>query len=258
MNSDFVIAVFSATIVLLLLASFSIIFTLIHKKKQKENRTEKELLNTYFQEEILKTKLEIQEQTLRHISYELHDNFGQIASLIKINLNTLPLDDKYKLPDKIENIKDLVRQLITDLKSLSVSLNTDRITNVGLETSLENEVERLRRLGPFTISLVKDGDFSMLNSSTSIVIFRMVQEILNNVLKHSSASEVKISLVSNEGVLTLAVQDDGIGFNTDEKISGTGEGLTNLHNRAKFIKAHISIQSSLGKGTIIIIELPLI
>ena len=150
LNADIILAIFVATTVLLILSSFGIIFTIIYKKKQHAHQNERKLLQVRFQEELLKSQLEIKEGTLRYIAYELHDNLGQIASLIKINLNTLSLTDEEKAARKIEDTKDLVRQLIYDLKSLSMSLNSDRVIQVGI-------------IGEFTTSKFKKQFLPIIN-----------------------------------------------------------------------------------------------
>ena len=95
------------------------------------------------------------------------------------------------------------------------------------------------------------------SANTTLILFRMGQEILNNTLKHSCAKHVTISLHVSEKLFTLSISDDGVGFNLEEKILSGGSGLLNLQNRAKLIHAEFSIQSS-PNGTAIIIQLPLV
>lgn len=141
-----------ATLFLFVLVVSFIMFLLFYFKKFYQEQAEKKRLEFFYKQEIKNTQLEIQEQTLQHVSRELHDNLGQVASLIKINLNTLVLDDNQKAQQKIEHTKELTRQLIGDLKALSVSLGGDRITKVGLEKALETEVERLNKTEAFEAS----------------------------------------------------------------------------------------------------------
>lgn len=210
-----------------------------------------------FRQELLRAQIEIKEQTLKHIAYELHDNLGQIASLIKINLNTLQLGDINKAEQKIEDTKGLVRQLITDLKSLSVSLNSDRVFQIGILKSLENEVEQLNKTGQFETTLLQEGTIPALDGNTTIILYRMVQETINNIVKHSGAKRISIRLQSVGNLFTLVCSDDGVGFDTEEKVKSGGSGLMNLQNRAKLINAQLTIQSSPNNGTTISIELPL-
>jgi two-component system NarL family sensor kinase len=256
LNADIILAIFVATVVLLILSSFGIIFTVIYKKKQHVYQNEKKLLQIRFQEELLKTQLEIKEDTLKYIAYELHDNLGQIASLIKINLNTLTLKDEEKASRKIEDTKDLVRQLIYDLKSLSMSLNSDRVIQVGLVKSLETEVERLNKTGQVEATLAVEGAIPKLSNNVSIIFFRMTQEIINNIVKHSKASQVNILFSATQNLVTFKCHDNGMGFDVAEKIQNGGSGLLNLQNRARFINAQLNIQSSSEGGTTVSIQIP--
>lgn len=246
-------AVVIVTIFAFLLIGIIIATSILYHNRKKKHLSEK----TQFSQTLLQSQLEIKEQTLRHLAYELHDNLGQIASLIKINLNTLQLDDQEKSAQKIEDTKELTRQLITDLKSLSVSLNGDLIAKIGLLKGIENEVNRLNKTGEFVAELKVEGGSAPLNESTTIILYRMVQEVINNTVKHSGAKNIEFLTTTSENFFTLVIRDDGVGFNLEEKINSGGSGLLNLQSRAKLIHAQFSVQSSPGVGTKICIELPL-
>lgn len=255
-NTSVIVGIIAGTVILILLAGFIFTFLMVFQKKQQRFRDEKQKLQLNFTQILLQSQLEIKEQTLRHLAYELHDNLGQIASLIKINLNTLQLDDKEKSIQKIDDTKELIRQLITDLKSLSVSLNGDLIAKIGFIKGIENEVERLNKTGEFTTQLKVDGAVQ-LDENTTIILYRMVQEVINNIVKHSGARHIQFVISVSENLFTLVISDDGVGFNLEEKLISGGSGLLNLQSRAKLIQAQFSIQSSPGVGTKICIELPL-
>lgn len=244
----------------IIITAFAFVFVVIiittsvlYYNRKKSYLTEKSKFNQI----LLQAQLEIKEQTMRHIAHELHDNLGQIASLIKINLNTLQLSDLKKGEQKIEDTKELVRQLITDLKSLSISLNGERTVQMGIVKSIELDVERLNKTGQFEVSIHQEGYSPTLDNNTTIIVYRMVQEILNNMVKHSGAKQIKITLNGNKNLLTLVCSDDGVGFNKEEKMNSGGSGLLNLQNRAKLINAQLTIRSSAKTGTTISIELPL-
>ncbi len=253
-NTDILVSIIAGSLLLFLLCVFIVAFAALFLRKKQQHTIEKQVLQSQFAEVLLQSQLEIKEQTLRHIAYELHDNLGQIASLIKINLNTLRLGDKVIAEQKIEDTKELVRQLILDLKSLSVSLNSDRVVQQGLVRSLESEVERLNKTGQFEATLHVEGS-PLLDSSSVIILYRMMQEIINNIVKHSKAKQIRISVQATINLLTLVCIDDGIGFDTKDGIGSGGSGLMNLQDRAKLINAQLVIQSSPGKGTTISIEL---
>jgi len=260
MSKEFEDIVILILIVSLLFVIFSITIIISiyrYNKKQQKHAQEKIHLQSQFSHALLQSQLEIKEQTLQHLGYELHDNLGQVASLIKINLNTLHLDDAERAAQKIEDTKELVRQLITDLKSLSISLNSDRVAQQGLEKSLENEKERLTKTGQFIVTLEKQGSIPVLDANTTTILYRMAQEIINNIVKHSGAKHIRILLTAAEKLLTLVFIDDGVGFDQQEKIKSGGSGLMNLQSRAKLINAQLFIQSTSEKGTTVSIEMPL-
>src|SRR5262245_34528318 len=128
--SEIVIFVITGIIIFLMLSGFIISFLYVHKNSQMKNLQEKLMLETQFSQTLLQTQLEIQEQTLQQISNELHDNIAQVASLIKMSLYTIKLNDTVKAEQKLEDIKELTRQLIGDIKSLSINFNGDRIAQI--------------------------------------------------------------------------------------------------------------------------------
>lgn len=206
---------------------------------------------------ILQSQLEIQEQTLQHISNELHDNVAQVASVIKMNLHTIKFNDTHKAEEKVKYTQELVKQLITDIKALSVNLNGERVAKIGLAKALETEIERINKTELFTAVFETDNNTPAIDDDKIIILYRMVQETLNNMVKHSNAKEIKLKLNSTKDLLRLNLSDDGNGFDVEEKLkNGTGAGLYNLQKRAKLINATLTINSQIGSGTSVIIEYP--
>ena len=243
--------------ILFFLAGYLIYFLYWYQKKQQKHILEKQIIEVKFQEQLLQSQLEIKEQILTHVSQEVHDNLGQIASLIKINLLTLELGDSAKAAVKIKEATDLTRRLIADLKSLSVSLSSDGIARTGLVAAIEAEAARLNNTGQFMASFRQEGEMPEMDNGKAIILYRMVQEVLNNMIKHSGAKHINILLTKAENLFILALSDDGAGFNMQEKMNNGGAGLLNLQNRAKLIHAELSINSSSGNGTQVTIKLPL-
>ncbi|MEO6720526.1 MAG: ATP-binding protein [Ferruginibacter sp.] len=249
--------VLAVTLLLLLITTFVILFIFSYQKRYYLYKKKTQALETQFSQTLLQSQIEIQEQTLQHIGRELHDNLSQVASIIKINLTTIQLTDTQKAKEKINDTKELTKQLIMDIKSLSVSLGSDRISQVGLAKAIQTEVERLNKTGEFTATYEIIGAMPEIDNDKALILYRMVQEVLNNIVKHSQARQIKIVLNILEEKLILEIQDDGIGFNTEEKTNAPGAGLRNLQTRALLINAQLQIQSSPESGTKIIIGLPL-
>lgn len=245
------------TIFFIILAVFFIAFLLAYQKKQHQYQAEKEKLASEFAKALLKTQLEIKEQTLQNISYELHDNLGQLASLIKIHLNLIERKKASNPNETLQEAKELTKQLIVGIKQLSLDLNGNRLTEIGLLTALQEEVERLKKLHLFDIELIHKGEDFTLSKDKMIILYRMSQEILNNIVKHSNANKVLIKLYFIENLLTLVFHDNGLGFNIEDKLSNNGNGLINLQSRAQMIDAEFSMESKLNKGTTVTIKIQL-
>lgn len=246
-----------AAFLVLMLTVFLIVIVLAVRYRHRKRENEE--LRSQFSEQLLKSQLEMQEQTLQHVSRELHDNIGQIASLVKINLSTIKLEDPQKSAGKLENTKELVRQMMTDIKLLSTSLNGDKLAKVGLFNALQNEADKVNKTGVFSSRFTQHDNIPPVNDEKAIIIFRMVQEILNNAMKHSEASEINIDAYYRQNSFILSVSDNGRGFNVAEKLADkkdTGNGLLNLQERAKVIKATVHFESAEGKGTTTTITTP--
>ena len=142
------------TILLLFLTLFIIVNLLLYYHKRKRHYVENENLKTEFKQTLLQTQLEIQEQTLKNISQEIHDNIGQALSLAKLNLNTMPPTNDEALQQKILNSKELVSKAITDLRDLSRSLDTDYVQEMGLQRAIEYELEMIKKTGTIEIRKV--------------------------------------------------------------------------------------------------------
>lgn len=239
------IIIVAGTAILILLGIIIIIFSIRNKYRHQKHR-----------QELLQTQVEIQEQTLKNISEEIHDNIGQVLSLVKLNLNTFPdtIDDTIKA--KLGDTELLLSKAISDLRDLSQSMNTDRITSVGLEVAVEHELKQIQKTGKFNTKLHVGGNRYALEPQKEMVLFRMVQECLNNSLKHSGAKNIEIELLYRPGSLILQVSDDGKGFNQEVyHPSKSGLGLKNMQNRAALIGANFSVHSSTNNGTTINVEL---
>ncbi len=236
------------SIIVVAFVGFVILLAYLFTTRKNKLIQEKQLMKTQFEQELLQTQLEIQEQTLKTISEEIHDNVGQVLSLAKLNLNTFETHPEKKLQDT----KALISKAINDLRDLSRSMHGDRITELGLQQSVADELQILQNTGQFVTYLKIIGAAYKLLPQKEMVLFRIVQEALNNCIKYSKAKNISVALNYDKENFLLHITDDGIGFDTHAK---TGIGLKSMQNRAALIGGEFSIQSSAGNGTLIIITL---
>ncbi len=252
-------AILISTIFLLVVATGIVMLVLIYQKKQLQYLGEKEQLKVKFEREILESKLEIQEQTFKNISQEIHDNIAQILTLAKITISTMDFKDEQAQQEKIQTSSDLIGKAITDLRDLSRSLNADSILSMGLIRSIEYELDIIKKTGRYNAKLIQEGTSFRLSQKHELILFRIFQETLNNIFKHSKATEINMSIIYNSANFIMNISDNGIGFNT----SGLNfnpllpsSGIPNITNRAGLIGADLKINSEEGKGTSVIITLP--
>ncbi len=241
--------VFTSLFVLMLMGAVILLFR-IYLKRKNALLLEKERMSREFERTLLRSKLEIQEETFSHISREIHDNIGQVLSMVRINLNTInhPAEQS-----KLDLMDELVGKAITDLRSLSHLLNTDQIRNEGWVKAVQKLFHDLQRSGKYATHLHIEEDLPPLGEDKPIIFFRMIQEIINNIIKHAEASSISLHAVQHDGKIVLAIKDDGKGFDADT-VSKNGTGLSNLGLRSRMINATIEIRSKPGEGTSVIIS----
>jgi two-component system, NarL family, sensor kinase len=227
------------------------------QKKQKGFMDDLITVKANHDRELFKAQLEIQEQTFQQIAREIHDNVGQILSLARLGLGTLDLDRKEDAKESILEISDILEKALDDLRYMSRSMNTEIIKKGGLKKSIEMQVGFLQRGGKFNIQFTVNGEYIKLDEK-EIILFRIVQESVNNIIRHSCASDICISLFYNKDHLKLLIKDNGKGFNLAEKISGPNHisGIYNMQHRARLIQAELKIDSEVGKGTCITVTIP--
>ncbi len=241
----------SIALILILAIGFCLIFFIFFAKRKQHFR-QKKILEVQFQQALLQTQIEIQEQTLKTISQEIHDNIGQVLSLAKLNLNTLKPEETIKLNDT----KQLVSKAINDLRDLSRSLHGDKIAELGLPDAIDNELKILQNTGQFNTQFKTKGHTYKLTPQKEMVLFRIVQEAMNNAVKHSRAKNITVQLQYEPSQFILTISDDGDGFDTVAlPAAQKGIGLNSMQNRAALIGGTFSIQSTQGNGTVINISL---
>jgi len=217
---------------------------------------EKKMMQVEFQQALLQTQLEIQEQTLKNISQEIHDNVGQVLSLAKLNLGTFENTESVYNQTKINDTRQLVSKAINDLRDLSRSLHGDRIAELGLQDAISNELKILQNTGQYQTAFTITGDRYKLEPPKEMVLFRIVQEAINNSIKHAKAKKITVQLKYQPASFILSVEDDGIGFNaTGLEAAQKGIGLKSMQNRAALIGGSLSLDSAPGNGTVINIDL---
>jgi signal transduction histidine kinase len=242
------ILVLSTAALFILVTGFIIYFVVLYRNKQIQHKQEQEHLQSAFRQELLKAQIEMQEDTLIHISREIHDNITQVLSFVKLSMAMIAGAEEKQRIERINESRELVAQVINDLRDLSKSLSFEHITKFGLVKTIETETARINKSGLIKITLLIEGEIYTLGEQRELVLFRIFQEALNNTLKHSGARDLKISLQYMPEMFTLTLEDNGSGFSFSSLDNQRGSGLKNMENRATLIGAVATIASSQGKG----------
>jgi two-component system, NarL family, sensor kinase len=255
LKQDITNYVYAGTIVFILLALVFVVFLFLSIKRRNKMLYEKQNLEQKFQAELLRTQMEIREQTFKTISQEIHDNIGQMLSLAKMNLSKFEIDREHS-DEAILSAKELVSKAVTELRDLSKTLNTDTISTIGLLKSIELELQLVEKTTGIKTLIEVNGHAQKLEPQKEVILFRIVQESLHNSIKHATPTQLYVQANFEDSFLQLSICDDGMGFNYTGNQQGSG--LRNMQSRSRLIGAEWNLESSPGKGTKIHLTIPTI
>lgn len=254
-TSEIAIILIVGTLTLMVFVVFIILIVIEYRKRQLRHFTEKLELKHRYENEVLQTQLEVQEQSFKYVSEEIHDNIAQTLSLAKIKLyKTAGKTTDEVLKSGIETSTELLGTALNDLRNLSHILNGGLVSKLTLVESLEKELNYVSDVNDMDARLTISGDVYELNPEKKLMIFRIVQEAINNALKHGSATDINISLAYQPGLLRILIEDNGKGFDTSKTNDNKGLGLHNMNVRAKLLGT-IDIASQQNKGTTITLNI---
>lgn len=251
---DLSILIYSV-VVLTIVTSTIIIFFIVFQKRKNQLLIDKIIQKQKFEEELVKTQQEIQEETLKHIGRELHDNIGQMLVLATMQMNAvknLVTDD---VRSSVNQAALVLKESLEEVRALSKSLNNDVIYNLGFDTTVKNEVDRINRTGLLDSSLSITGEkVNFENKKDEVILFRILQEFFSNTLKYAEAEYLTVTLDYQKQYLNIKVEDDGLGFEIDA--AEKGSGLINMEKRAELLNTEFRLDSELEKGTVLTLKYP--
>lgn len=253
-SKEVIIFLLSVFVLILLLGTFLVVLAFKHQKKGLAYNREIEELKVKYENTLLQSQLEVQEQTFQHIAREIHDNIGQKLTLAKLYLNTIPYNDINATRLSVKDSLELITNSISSLSDVSRSMGTEILLNNGLIKAIDFELAKMEKTGLYQCHLSIEGTEVFLNNNTEVVIFRIVQECINNFLKHAGGNNLAINMAYTATELSLTVIDNGKGIGTERVATGTG--LANIKKRAALLNGSSHIESS-SNGTHINIKIPI-
>jgi signal transduction histidine kinase len=200
-----------------------------------------------------------QERERQHISRELHDDLGQALTLHMISLRNLQNDlsiSREELFERLQTLHDQTYDIFVKIRGLAQDLRPPILDALGLKVSMQTYCTEFTRRTHLPIAFEVDDDLPVLPDIYNITLYRVLQEALNNIVKHAHASHVWVELNSEENRIILTVQDNGLGFKT-AGVPSNGMGLSNMQERVTIAGGNFSISSDQKRGTILTAQFPL-
>ena len=222
-----------------------------NKYQQALNRQQNELFNA-----IVTT----QDQERKRIAQDIHDSLGSVLSAAKLKLSSLEESKKILSSDQLEKYQaslDLLDEASTELRNISHNIMPATLSKLGLEAALQNLIDKIGAHSKMQIHFSAHGFGGRVEEKTEMSIYRIILELLNNIVKHAAAEKVSIQLIKYPAYINLMVEDNGRGFDFNKALEEKkGIGLGNILSRVEYMNGSIDIDSSPGKGTTVIIEIP--
>lgn len=246
-------AIIIITSIFTLVSAFVIAYLLYFNKRKAKLLEEKDTMTKDFQEQLMQSQIEVQEQTFQQIGKELHDNVGQLLStsrmLLGLTERNLP-----NPPDTLLTANATLGQAINELRSLSKSLDKEWLEQFSFTDNLKTEISRINA-GNGVLAEFIASDTLSLASGEQIILFRIVQEAIQNAIKHGQPKNMQVEVKREETNYCITICDDGSGFTSNEK--STGMGMTNMKHRTNLLGGTITWNSIPEQGTTVCIFLPI-
>ncbi|MFN3488880.1 MAG: sensor histidine kinase [Emticicia sp.] len=245
-----------------------IIFVIVYQQQQLKQKYEQQKamqdLKSEMQRQMLESALEVQEVERVRIAKDLHDEVGAMLSVTKMSFNQLlrKLDSAEDLAKMGKQTRELLEQSISQVRRISKELVPSTLEEFGLILSIDEFIQKvhLASTTSFTFSHEGIAEKQRFDKKIELTIYRLIQELVNNALKHAEAQEITLKLTIEDNKIIFIFTDNGKGFDfaAIRNNPKSGLGLRNMESRLSVINGAIDIQSSIGKGTTTTIEIPIV
>lgn len=199
-----------------------------------------------------------QERERQRLANELHDDLGGLLASIKLHFNALQAAENHSADEKYEKTDALINEAYDKVRAIAHAKNSGVIAKEGLLRSIEEMAKKMSVASNLEISVNEHGLNERLENSLELSLFRIIQELITNVIRHSQATEAIIHLTKHDNTLNIMVEDNGKGFDSSGiTLKSGGMGLKSIDKRVSFLNGSMNIESEVGQGTTVIIEIPI-
>ncbi|WP_339658514.1 sensor histidine kinase [uncultured Polaribacter sp.] len=263
-NRNFLIA----SIIILILGSIIAILSLKNSKRkrilaqQKEDLEKQKNLTLLKEQELISINAMVdgQEKERKQIAEDLHDNLGSVLATLKLHFEKLKINCEKKLIDPeilFNKTENLIDEAYIKVRSIAHAKNSGVIANEGLLVAIKLMADKISSADKIKIEVIDFGLNKRLENSLEITIFRIVQELITNIIKHAEAKNATINISLYDKNLNIIIEDDGKGFDFKKVNFKKGMGISSIKTRIKHLNGSFKIDSTLKKGSSIIIDIPI-
>lgn len=249
--SEVALILFASTAIILLLTGLIVISLVIQQKRKYRFQQEKGAMKNNFDRELLRTHLEIQSQAFESISRELHDNVGTLISIAMVHIQSVdPATEKAQYT--LTEAGNLLDEALNTLRDISRSIHPENISRLGWQNAFVAELERIGKINLFAVHYSTAGEPVRIEPGKEVIIFRILQESLNNIVKHADGNNITVQIHFNQDTVIIRIEDDGKGLEKEPGELGTqGSGLRNMIARAAMLPAILQIENGPVRGTVV-------
>lgn len=256
---------FVKNIIIIAIIALSILLAitgfLFYRKKQIEQQAKLDSEIASQKEIRTKAIIEAEEKERRRIAQDLHDGVGQLLSAAKLNLSNLESKMGTQTEEQktaMQNALSLVDDSVKEVRAVSHNMMPNTLIKLGLASAVREFITKLGNAPTLKVDLEIVGLDTRLENQVETVLYRVIQEIVNNIIKHAKASQISMQLIRHETELNIMIEDNGVGFDTKQLDNFEGIGLKGIQTRIEFLNGSVHFDSSVGRGTTVIIDVPLV
>ncbi|TAE31112.1 MAG: sensor histidine kinase [Cytophagales bacterium] len=249
-----------ASIAMLLMAMFIIIFVAYYQQRHAQHQITVKEMQERHRQELMAAMFRGQEAERRRLAQDLHDDIGTMLSVAKMTLNQLERHLDRFSPERAQaqKTRTLLDDTLKNVRRISRDLVPTTLERFGLLAALEELVGNANT-ELVSVQLERPETFDFSNTALDVMLYRIVQELVNNAIRHAGATHIIIRFFVHENELRLAVIDDGRGFDIDEVVQSKqrGLGLRNIESRLSVVNGHVTFDVAPGRGSRIMVQIPL-
>lgn len=242
------IMVLSGTFGMFLLVLGIVIFFITYKKKLIKQQLEMQTLETEHQLKLLQGIIQTQENERKRFAEDLHDEVGAMLSTAKLNIARIERSADKKAAELATETKSMLNSIITNIRRIAKDLLPSTLEKLGFIEAIKELCNSVNKSSIINASFEEVGKYKRQDIKIELALYRVVQELVNNALKHANATEIKIVLKCNSKQIELEINDNGQGFDL-EQVKESGLGLRNIESRINMIDGKLDYFSEIDKGT---------